>query len=80
MISPFMPFISEELWQRLPRRPGDETPTIIKASYPVFDPSFDNEAAESSYTFLLDVVGTVRSMMSQFNIVKNSSGNLEAAY
>ena len=79
MISPFMPFISEELWQRLPRRPKDDTPTIIKASYPVFNSSFDNEVAESKYTFLLEVVGTVRSMMSQFNIVKNSSGKSPSA-
>jgi valyl-tRNA synthetase len=31
MIHPFMPFLSEELWQRLPRRPGDKTPSITVA-------------------------------------------------
>lgn len=31
MIHPFMPFLSEELWQRLPRRPGDSTPSITIA-------------------------------------------------
>ena len=25
LIHPFMPYVTEELWQRLPRRPGDET-------------------------------------------------------
>jgi valyl-tRNA synthetase len=35
MIHPFMPFLSEELWQRLPRRLGDKTPsiTIAKVCY-----------------------------------------------
>jgi len=31
MIHPFMPFLSEELWQRLPRRPNDSTPSITIA-------------------------------------------------
>ena len=35
LLHPFMPFITEELYQRLPRRPNDTIPTIMKASYPV---------------------------------------------
>jgi valyl-tRNA synthetase len=31
LIHPFMPFLSEELWQRLPKRPGDKTPSITIA-------------------------------------------------
>jgi valyl-tRNA synthetase len=31
MIHPFMPFLSEELWQRLPRRPQDSTRSICIA-------------------------------------------------
>jgi valyl-tRNA synthetase len=31
LIHPFMPFLSEELWQRLPRRPKDSTPSITIA-------------------------------------------------
>jgi valyl-tRNA synthetase len=34
MLHPFMPFVTEELWQRLPRRPTDETKTIMLAKYP----------------------------------------------
>jgi valyl-tRNA synthetase len=32
LIHPFMPFLSEELWQRLPRRPNDKTPSIMLAT------------------------------------------------
>jgi len=35
LLHPFMPFVTEELWQRLPRRPEDKTPSIMIASYPV---------------------------------------------
>lgn len=34
MLHPFMPFVTEELWQRLPRRPTDPTKTIMLAKYP----------------------------------------------
>ena len=35
LISPFMPFISEELYQRLPRRrPGRDAPSICVTAYP----------------------------------------------
>lgn len=35
LLHPFMPFVTEELWQRLPRRPNDPTPSIMVSSYPV---------------------------------------------
>lgn len=35
LLHPFMPFVTEELWQRLPRRPSDETKSIMVANYPV---------------------------------------------
>ena len=35
LLHPFMPFVTEELWQRLPRRANDSTPSIMLASYPI---------------------------------------------
>lgn len=34
LLHPFMPFVTEELYQRLPRRPEDSTPSLVVASYP----------------------------------------------
>lgn len=36
LLHPFMPFVTEELWQRLPRIPDDTTPSIMVSRYPVF--------------------------------------------
>lgn len=36
LIHPIMPFVTEELWQRLQRRPNDSTPSIMVSSYPTF--------------------------------------------
>lgn len=35
MLHPFMPYVTEELWQRLPRRPNDSTPSIMVSAFPV---------------------------------------------
>lgn len=34
LLHPFMPFVTEELWQRLPRRPTDQTQSIMLAKFP----------------------------------------------
>lgn len=35
LLAPLMPFLAEELWQRLPRRPGGSSaPSISVAPYP----------------------------------------------
>jgi valyl-tRNA synthetase len=36
LLHPFMPFVTEELWQRLSRRPNDATPSIMVSRYPTF--------------------------------------------
>jgi len=36
LLHPLMPFVTEELWQRLPRIPNDTTPSIMVSRYPVF--------------------------------------------
>ncbi|KAI6205459.1 Valine--tRNA ligase [Aphelenchoides besseyi] len=35
LLAPFMPFITEELWQRLPKRNENEAPSLCVAAYPV---------------------------------------------
>ena len=35
LLHPFMPYVTEELWQRLHRRPGDLTPSIMVSEFPV---------------------------------------------
>jgi len=63
---PFLPFISEELWQRLPRRPDDETKSIMVARYPEWDPKFENPEAEAAYDIVLGCSKGVRSLMAEY--------------
>ncbi|KAI0022290.1 tRNA synthetases class I-domain-containing protein [Xylariomycetidae sp. FL0641] len=66
LIHPFMPFLTEELWQRLPRRPGDETPSIMLASYPKYDPELDNPAAEAAYDLVMGCSKGIRSLTVEY--------------
>ncbi|KAF1912478.1 tRNA synthetases class I-domain-containing protein [Ampelomyces quisqualis] len=66
MIHPFMPFLTEELWQRLPRREGDKTPSITVASFPQYMQEFDDEAAETEYELLVDSAKGLRSLTAEY--------------
>ncbi|KAF2750725.1 valyl-tRNA synthetase-like protein [Sporormia fimetaria CBS 119925] len=68
MIHPFMPFLTEELWQRLPRREGDKTPSITVASYPEYMQEFDDAAANDEYELLVDCSKGLRSLTSEYAI------------
>lgn len=66
MIHPFMPFLTEELWQRLPRRPNDSTPSIVKAAYPAHDPTLDDPVSEEAYELVLAVSKAIRSLTAEY--------------
>ncbi len=76
MIHPFMPFLTEEMWQRLPRRPDDITPSIVKAKYPVYDPELDDVASEEAYELLLGIARGVRSLMADYSIKEEGKGRV----
>lgn len=70
LIHPIMPFVTEELWQRLPRRPGDKTISIMVARYPEYNPDFEDYAADAAYELILNTSKTIRSILAQYDVVK----------
>ncbi|KAL1311633.1 hypothetical protein AAFC00_001743 [Neodothiora populina] len=68
LIHPFMPFLTEELWQRLPRRPNDKTRSIVVAEYPEYDANLDDANSAAAYELLLGCSKGVRSLMSEYAI------------
>lgn len=70
LVSPFMPFLTEELWQRLPRRPGDDTPSISIAEYPEFEESFHDPKSEVAYELVLGCSRGLRSLLADY-VVKD---------
>ncbi|KAL5480308.1 VAS1 [Sanghuangporus weigelae] len=68
LLHPFMPFVTEELWQRLPRRPNDPTPSIMVSSFPIFDDAFVSEKEDRDFDLVFSAIRTGRSLAAQYNI------------
>lgn len=79
LIHPIMPYITEDLWQRLPRREGDKTESIMTARFPEYNASFDDEAAEKAYELVLDTSKAIRSILAQYDI-KEKTDLIVATY
>ena len=61
-----MPFVTEELWQRLPGRQEQAggVASIMIASYPAAQPSWSDPTAEAELALILDVKKAARSLRS----------------
>lgn len=70
LLSPFMPFLTEELWHRIPRRPEDKTESICIAQYPQSVPTWRDDVIEKNVKFVQEVVSTVRRMRASFGLTK----------
>jgi valyl-tRNA synthetase len=68
LIHPIMPFVTEHLWQRLPRRPDDKTFSIMRAKYPEYRAEFDDPAAEEAYELILNSSKAIRSILAQYDV------------
>src|SRR5205823_4505634 len=76
LLHPFMPYLTEELWQRLPvnhsqsldRAHVHAEPTIMLAAYPQSDEALVDERAESEMQAVIDLISRVRNIRSEMNI------------
>ncbi|KAF9076843.1 tRNA synthetases class I-domain-containing protein [Rhodocollybia butyracea] len=71
LLHPFMPYVTEELWQRLPRIPNDPTPSIMVSSYPVNDPAFSFKDADKQFDLVFAVLRAGRSLAASYSLQSN---------
>ena len=64
LLHPFMPFLTEELWQTIPHK-GE---SIVVATYPEFDRALEDAEAESQTEMIQDVIVKVRNIRSEKNV------------
>lgn len=79
LMHPIMPFITEELWQRLPKSKDNTTQTIMLTSYPEFDPALDFEAESKDYELGLSCAQGIRSLLSEYNVRSDGRAFIKAA-
>jgi valyl-tRNA synthetase len=69
LLHPFMPFVTEELWQRLPRRKAETARSIMIADYPVSSPDTrQDEPVETQMQSAMDVVKAIRALRASYNL------------
>ena len=65
---PIIPFITEELWQKVAPVAGREGPSIAIAAYPVSQPDRIDEAAEAHVAKLKSLVDACRTLRGEMNV------------
>ena len=64
LLHPIMPYITEELWQRLPHE-GD---SICRAGFVTFEPELSDETAERDMGLVIELITKLRHIRSTFNL------------
>lgn len=71
LLHPMMPFLSEELFQKLPGFEG-KTESICVNEYPKENAAFDNPAVEADFTAINNISKTIRSLIANVNLPKSA--------
>jgi valyl-tRNA synthetase len=64
LLHPIMPFVTEEIWQRLPH----QGPSVMVAPYPRPDPARVDEKAEREMEALMRVVTAIRTLRASYEV------------
>ncbi len=68
LLHPVMPFLTQELWQRLPGHEAIHPETICFAPYPQREPAWEDDAVEAGMEALIEVVTRVRSLRTDLGL------------
>jgi valyl-tRNA synthetase len=65
LLHPFMPFITEEIWQQLPQRKENES--VMIAEFPKPDQRYDDEQVADEMGLIIEVTNALRNLRGEMN-------------
>ncbi|MDX1421624.1 MAG: valine--tRNA ligase [Kiloniellales bacterium] len=73
LLHPFMPFITEELWDHLN---GEDSELLITARWPAFDDALIDADCEAEIDWVVRLIGEVRAVRAEMNVPPKSKIDL----
>jgi len=67
LLHPIIPFVTEEIWAKLPKPDAVEGPLMTRP-FPVVDTGWIDENAERDMTLLQDIIAAARTLRSTYNV------------
>lgn len=68
LLHPMMPFITEEIWQRLKPMVNTSSDSIMLATFPIFDESKKDSQALADLKWLQEIIVAVRNIRGELNV------------
>jgi len=68
LLHPIMPFLTEEIWQRVAPLAGKSGPSIMLEAYPQVENDKQDDIAEKELEWLKNIIVSVRTIRSEMNI------------
>ena len=78
LLHPFMPFITEEIWQQLPHAEGARE-SIMISDWPAFHADLRDEKAESRMELLIAIIGAVRKLRAEQGVAPSQKVDIRLA-
>ena len=72
LLHPFMPFITEEIWQTLPH----EGESIMISPWPVFDPALDFPTEEAEMQRIITAIRAIRNRRAEMNVAPSKKAKV----
>ncbi len=69
LLHPFMPFITEEIWQRI--RPRNTKNAIIVTEWPEFEKDSISKDDQKLFSTIQDMISSIRNIRAEFNVNPN---------
>ncbi|MBD2363543.1 valine--tRNA ligase [Anabaena minutissima FACHB-250] len=68
LLHPFMPHITEEIWQTLTQQPADSQQTLALQPYPKADNNLINPNLETQFELLIGTIRTIRNLRAEAEV------------
>lgn len=74
LLHPFMPFITEEIWQTIPH--DTEGKTVMLEKYPEYDPSLDFPSEAEEMMKVMEAITAIRTQRNEMNVPPSKKAKL----